>query len=107
MGIPAEETCCENQLSGRDVAKTPSPSRLTFRKGIGEKYNVLKTSVKLTFSLTDSTIFYLLVMKKAKTEELFIASFFHTRGKMAEEFLVINCLQLFSVQGKVVRCERR
>ena len=78
-----------------------------FRKGIGEKQNVLKTSVKLTFSLTDSAIFYLLVMKKAKSEEPFLASFFHRRGKMAEEFLVVNCLQLFSVQGEVVRCKRR
>lgn len=62
----------------------------------------LKASV--TFPFTGSNGFYLLVVKRAKTEELLIPS---QEGEMAEEFLVVNCLQLFYVQGKVVRCKRR
>lgn len=62
----------------------------------------LKASV--TFPFTGSNGFYLLVVKRAKTEELLIPS---QEGEMAEDFLVVNCLQLFYVQGKVVRCKRR
>lgn len=37
-GIPEDKICCENQFSGRDVAKTSSiKSRSMSRKGIGQK----------------------------------------------------------------------
>lgn len=45
-----------------------------------------------------------IVVKGTKTEELLIPS---QEGEMAEEYLVVNCLQLFSVQGKYGRCKRR
>lgn len=67
-------------------------SRLMLGKGTGENRMFSRHLLKVTFPLTGSTPFYLLVIKKSKKQELFIASFFHRRGEMAEEFLVVSCL---------------
>lgn len=107
------------QLLQPSTAIEPHPEHLG-RKSRGEKTVLTKTSsgsylerswkarkylkASITFPFTGSNGFYLLVVKRVKTEELLILS---QEGKMAEEFLVVNCLQLFSVQGTVVRCKRR